>query len=93
MNERIKIKLFQKHFANVDADFLHTFSHQTGIINIISFIKKSCYDDFGFYLENKEDLVTLDEYLKHRFYKDKSEWLREKMRDELCRKMREKGGL
>lgn len=80
---RKKIKLFQEHFANVEADFLHDFEYITGIINIISFIKESCYEDFGIYLNSKEDLKEFETMLNKYYYKDKSEWMREKMRDEI----------
>lgn len=78
-----KIKIFQKHFANIDDRLLYEFHHKTGIINIISFIKKSVFLDFEIYLTSEKDLETLDKYLADNFYKDKSEWLREKMRLEI----------
>lgn len=83
-----KIKLFQKHFANIDEYMLHEFHIRTGNINIISFIKQSAYNDFEIYLSHESDMIDLEKKLKDNFYKDKSEWLREKIRDEI-RKYRE----
>lgn len=83
MADRKKIKLFQEHFAYLDSDFLLTFEKMTSTINIISFIKEQVYLDFGFYLESVEDLKKLDKMLEKNYYKDKSEWLREKMRDKM----------
>lgn len=83
MAERKKIKLFQEHFAYLDADFIRAFENRTSIINIISFIKEQVYLDFGFYLECKEDVEKLDIVLEENFYKDKTEWLREKMRNRM----------
>lgn len=83
MNERYKIKLFQKHFAYIDSNLLQEFHYQTGIINIIPFIKESAYHDFNIYLENEESLRMFEEALEKYYYKDKSEWLREKIRNRL----------
>lgn len=83
MNQRKKIKICQCHFANIDAEQLCKFEQKTGIINIISFIKKNAYDDFGMHLTDKDSLETFDVLLKEAMYKDKTEWLREKMRNEL----------
>lgn len=78
-----KIKLFQKHFANIDEKMLHEFHVKTGIINIISFIKQSAYKDFEIYLNHESDMIIFEMTLKDNFYKDKSEWLREKIREEI----------
>ena len=78
-----KIKLFQKHFANIDEHMLQEFHIRTGIINIISFIKQSAYTDFEIYLSHESDMIDFEKALKENFYKDKSEWLREKIRDEI----------
>lgn len=80
-----KIKLFQKHFANIDEHMLHEFHMRTGNINIISFIKQSIYNDFDIYLDSEGDMIEFEKKLKEHFYKDKSEWLREKIRDEIRR--------
>lgn len=80
-----KIKLFQKHFANIDEHMLHEFHMRTGNINIISFIKQSIYNDFDIYLDSEGDMIEFEKKLKEDFYKDKSEWLREKIRNEIRR--------
>lgn len=85
MNERYKIKLFQQHFAYIDSNLLREFQYKTGIINIISFIKESAYHDFDIYLENEKSLKTFEKALKKYYYKDKSEWLREKIRNRLIK--------
>ena len=78
-----KIKIFQQSFANIDDDFLKLFHEITDEISIIIFIKKSVFKDYGFYLESIEDIEKLDECVNHDFYKNKSEWLKEKMRNEM----------
>lgn len=78
-----KIKLFQRHFANIEECMLQEFHIRTGIINIISFIKQSAYNDFEIYLSHESDIIDFEKALKENFYKDKSEWLREKIRDEI----------
>ena len=78
-----KIKLFQRHFANIEECMLQEFHIRTGIINIISFIKQSAYNDFEIYLSHESDMIDFEKALKENFYKDKSEWLREKIRDEI----------
>lgn len=80
-----KIKLFQRHFANIEECMLQEFHIRTGIINIISFIKQSAYNDFEIYLSHESDMIDFEKALKENFYKDKSEWLREKMREEIKR--------
>ena len=54
-------------------------------INIISFIKQSIYNDFDIYLDSEGDMIEFEKKLKEDFYKDKSEWLREKIRNEIRR--------
>lgn len=71
------------HFANIDIEFLYEFERLTGIINIITFIKATVYQDYLLYLNGIEDIKELDLLLKKYHYKDKSEWLREKMRMEM----------
>ena len=69
-----KIKLFQKHFANIDEHMLQEFHIRTGIINIISFIKQSAYNDFEIYLRHESDMIDFEKALKENFYKDKPGW-------------------
>lgn len=83
MADRKKITLYHKHFANIDTDFLYYFEQNTGIINMNTFIRESVYIDFYLYLEDAEDLKNLDILLIKNHYKDKTEWLREKMRNAL----------
>lgn len=45
-----------------------------------SFIKRCAYEDFDIMLDNIDDISYLEEQLDNYFYKDKTEWLREKMR-------------
>lgn len=75
--------MFQVHFAWIDTEFLYNFEHTTGIISIIQFIKESSYKEFKIYLNEKSDIDVLDYELKQSGYKNKSEWLREKMRNEI----------
>jgi len=83
-----KIKIFQQPFANIDDDFFKKFTLLTGEINIISFIKKSAFEDFDLYLNTSESLDKFDYYLEDNFYKNRSEWLKEKMRHKMkeCKK-------
>lgn len=92
MTERKKINMFQEHFANIEASFLWHFEQETRIINIIQFIKESAYKDFGIYLYTKEDMLIFEDFLSTFFYKNKTEWLREKMRQKLLEKTK-RGGL
>lgn len=80
---RTKINLNQAHFAYVDDSLLKAFRAYSQVVNLSKFIKKSFYDDFGFIIKSNEDNPTVDEIVKANFYQDKSEWLREKMRDEI----------
>ena len=87
--ERKKIKIFQKHFAWINTNFLYKFEDETGIISIIPFARESVYTDFGFYLNTKADISYLESILKVHNYKNKAEWLCEKMRKKMNEKQKE----
>lgn len=85
MKPRKKIKLFQQHFAYIDEEFLFNFEQQTGTINLSSFIKQCAYEDFQIYLTNKESLADFEYILHKSDYKNKTEWLRAKMREAMMK--------
>lgn len=83
IKKRYKIKMFQRHFANIDAELLKEFNVKTGIINIIPFIKEIAYKDYGIYLEDIDSLRKFDNVIIKDYYRNRTDWLRVKMRDKI----------
>ena len=78
--EKKKIKLFEVHFAWVNESLLQRFVETTGIVRRTNWIKECAKEDFGIDLQSVDDIPKLELLIRSRFYEDKGEWLREKMR-------------
>lgn len=81
--KKVKIKLYQSHFANISSDLMREFNSYAKVVNFTSFIKESFYNQFGFLIKIAEDIETVDKIVASYYYQDKSEWLREIMRNEI----------
>lgn len=81
--KKMKIKLFETHFAWVNESLLQTFTEKTGIKRRSQWIKDVVKEDFGITLSSPSDIPKLDMIVRSQFYEDKGEWLRERMRKEI----------
>ena len=81
--KKMKIKLFETHFAWVNDSLLQTFTDKTGIKRRSQWIKDAVKEDFGIILASPSDIPKLDMVIRSKFYEDKGEWLRERMRKEI----------
>jgi hypothetical protein len=79
--EKVKIKLFETHFAWISSSLLSDFQSATGIKRRSDWIKKQAKQDFGITLSSSEDIPRLDMLVRAHYYDDKAEWLKEKMRE------------
>lgn len=81
--KKVKIKLFNCHFAWIYSWLLSEFDNKSGINNRSDWIIRKAYEDFGVSLSSKVDLERLDFVVRIHHYIDKTDWLREKMRLEI----------
>lgn len=79
-SKKIKIKIFNTHFAWIYEYLLNTFDHKTGIKNRTEWIYRCAKEDFNFTFLSKEDIERFDIVVRLNNYIDKTDWLREKMR-------------
>ncbi|PLS19539.1 hypothetical protein CVD28_03735 [Bacillus sp. M6-12] len=82
-SKKVKIKLFDTHFAWIYQSLLNRFDEVSGYVNRTEWIKEKVEEEFGLTLKEKADLLVLDDLVKEKYYIDKTDWLREKMRQEI----------
>ena len=80
-----KIVMYGKHIAWLDNEMLEKFNIiiNKDSKNIYQWIKEECKNDFSISLDNKEMIDILDSEVKKHLYKDKAEWIRTKIREEI----------
>lgn len=88
MSRRMKILMYKKHIAYLDGDLLQAFEHHCKVVNFSAWIREQAHLDFGIRITGADDLEWLDEAVQDNFYTDKTEWLREKMRDAVREEVR-----
>lgn len=79
--KKVKIKLFNTHFAWIYDSLLKHFDRINPELSRIDWIKRQAEKDFDIRLTEKSDIVLLDNLVKKSYYIDKTDWLREKMRE------------
>lgn len=75
-----KIIMYQRAIAYIDDDLMFAFDNAGKVINFSAWIRQQAHLDFNLTINGATDIDLLDQCVVARFYKDKSEWLREKMR-------------
>ncbi len=78
-----KILMYKRSIANLDDDLVRHFDHHCKVINFSAWIREQAFKDFGLRIMRGEDIDELDEMVVRHLYRDKSEWLREKMRNSI----------
>lgn len=78
-----KINLYNKHFAHISKTLFQRLEDKKGKIDISSYIKKKAKNDFGITIKSIEDVDRLSEIIEDNFYANTSEWLKEKIRNDL----------
>lgn len=85
---RKKINLYNKHFAYINDELYEEFITETGITDIIEYIKQKGEQEFGIEILTINDVERLiNDIKKMPFYKNSSEWLRIKMHEDLNNRM------
>jgi hypothetical protein len=77
-DDEIKIIIYGKHFAWIDRELLNKFD--INVDNRTLWIKEEILNDFSISIDNRDSIDMLDMTLKEKGYKNKSEWLRERIR-------------
>lgn len=83
-NEK-KVTICGCHFAYVYHEMWDKLGKKVGLRKRTDWLIEKCKDQFNLKLETKEDIGKLEIILNEHYYKDKADWLREKIRDELKR--------
>lgn len=78
-----KINLYNKHFAHVSKTLFQRLEEKKGKIDISSYIKKKAKKDFKITINGLEDVDKLSEVIEENFYENNSEWVKEKIRNDL----------
>lgn len=78
--ERVKITMYRTHLAYIDRPFLQAFDQHCQVVNFAAWIRQQAEEDFGLVMTNADDLMQLSALVTARYYSDKTEWLRDKMR-------------
>ena len=76
--------MFGRHFAWIQQDLLDTFDRLCPYENRTKWIKYQAIRQFNFLLNEKSDLIVFDKIVRDSYYLDKTDWLREKMRQEIA---------
>lgn len=76
-----KIIMFGRSIADIDKSLMQDFDITCQVVNFAAWIREKAYEDFGLRLVSSEAINRLDEIVVENHYRDKAEWLREKMRE------------
>lgn len=79
----IKVKILGSHFAWILPNMWNDLGKKVGLRNRTTWLLKKCEEEFGIYLETNDDVSKLEAILYENYYKDKADWLRDKIREEL----------
>lgn len=79
--KKTKILMYQTHVAYIDRDLIQAFDELVGVPNFSAWIRKQARLDFDLEITSAYGLSLLDEKVRECYYSDKTEWLREKMRN------------
>lgn len=79
--KKTKISMYQTHVAYIDRDLIQAFDELVAVPNFSAWIRKQAKEDFDLVITSRYELSLLDEVVREHYYTDKTEWLREKMRN------------
>lgn len=82
-DSRIKINLFNQHFAYINKNLLSKLKVERKIDDISAYIRKKASQQFDINLKAIEDVKLLVNQIKSNHYDSASDWLREKVRSDL----------
>lgn len=83
MKNRKKIIFFDNHFAYISDVLFQQLKQNKNINSINDYIKEKAKQQFGIDITNKEDIELLTQNIAENLYESNSDWLREKIRDDL----------
>lgn len=75
-----KIIMHGRSIADIDKPLMQAFDINCQVVNLAAWIRDRAFEDFGITLAHSDDIDRLDEIVVEHYYRDKAEWLREKMR-------------
>lgn len=87
-SKKMRIRLYGEHLGYIGYSLYDNFLRICSIIDYSSWIKFKANEEFGIYITNKESINELKEIVAKNYYEDTTDWLREKMREEIkkCKK-------
>lgn len=78
-----KIIMYQKSIVNLDDKLVACFDYCCPVLNFSAWIREQAYNQFGIMVHDSSGIIKLDEVVQYHLYRDKSEWIREKMRNSI----------
>lgn len=76
--------MYTRHVAYIDKNLIGEFDNKCPVPNFSAWIREQAKQDFGLTITSEYGLSLLDEKVREHFYLDKTEWLREKMRNAIA---------
>lgn len=70
-----------RSIADIDTSLMREFDRICQVVNFAAWIREKAFEDFRIMLTSSEAVSKLDEIVVKNYYRDKAEWLREKMRN------------
>lgn len=83
MGKLQKVNLYNRHFANINEDLLLKLEIKKEYSTIPDYIRKKARQDFHIVISSPEDVDRLEQMILKNNYKNNSDWLREKIRNDI----------
>lgn len=80
-NKEVKIFLWKAPIGRLDKDIVDQLKNI--VPNRSKWIRECCLKQFGYKLSREEDILEFETLLSRNHYKNITEWLREKAREEI----------
>ena len=75
--------MYQKAIAYLEDEMMYMFDKWCGVVNFAAWVRQKAKEDFDLEITSAVDIEKLDAICQMHWYKDKSEWLRNKIREEI----------
>lgn len=85
--KRIRIRLYGQHLAYISSDLYSKFLRECNILDYSVWLKRRAKKDFDLMIDGEDAIEKLREIIKDYYFEDISDWLREKMRVEINKKI------
>lgn len=85
-----KLIMYQKAIAYLEDEMMYEFDKNCGVVNFAAWVRQKAKEDFDLEITSADDIEKLSAVCQSNWYKDKSEWLRNKIREEIKGNLKQK---